>query len=178
MTSPVTWEGLSLTSLLTSSGGQRSSPLSTSPPSVGSTTIEGRRLESLGKRSTESGKTWNRRKAPIRAYSCLQVSSGLGTGGCRTVHSPGKPPLQKLHLLSHRCSLPRSSQPIRDRKLTGKKIRLMMSLPAHEAVVTLLDPTSCSDMFIQISGNEVRCSLGMLGYVTSPRQPMSVNPLC
>lgn len=41
-----------------SSGGQRSSPLSTSPDSVGSTTIDGSLLDSLGYFSRESGKAW------------------------------------------------------------------------------------------------------------------------
>lgn len=41
---------------LGSSGGQRSSPLSTSLPSVGSTTMEGSLLDSFGYLSWESGK--------------------------------------------------------------------------------------------------------------------------
>lgn len=51
------WRPLSSADLR-SSGGQRSSPLSTSPDSVGSTTMEGSLLDSLGYFSRESGKAW------------------------------------------------------------------------------------------------------------------------
>lgn len=57
MTSPVKLVRACVASLMMSSGGQRSSPLSTSSPSVASTTMDGRRLESLGKYFSESGNT-------------------------------------------------------------------------------------------------------------------------
>lgn len=61
-----------------SSGGQRSSPLSTSPDSVGSTTIDGSLLDSLGYFSRASGKAWG----DIWGHACqslAHVQSKRGT---------------------------------------------------------------------------------------------------
>ncbi len=68
------WACLSLGSSvgLRSSGGQRSSPLSTSPLSVGSTTMDGKRLESFGNRSWASGNICN--TGVTRGHSTWQLS--------------------------------------------------------------------------------------------------------